>query len=145
MTVSGSRDEESVLACCGNAVVAWSPKSAAQQHRILDVQHSAQVHAVGWLGKGKAVAVAGEDHVVTIYSTEAKVVATTPKAHLLPPNAPAITSLATKGNDVMFGGHDGSIKLAKLPDLKAVSLCNEPGQPITGLALTPNGRLIAAR
>lgn len=142
---AGVGDGESVVACSGNAVVAWSPKSAAQQQRTLEIKHSAQVNALGWLGKGKALAVAGEDRVVNIYSAEAKIVATAPKAHLLPPNAPSVTRLVIKGNDVVYGSSDGSIKVAKLPELKVVTLHDEPGRPITGLALTPHGRLVAAR
>jgi hypothetical protein len=145
MTVPGGGDGETVLACSGNVVVAWCPKSAAQQHRSLDIQHSAQVNAVGWLGKGKALAVAGEDRVLNIYSAEAKIVATAPKAHLLPPNAPSITSLVVKGHNVVYGGSNGLMQMAKLPELTAVTLHHEPSKAITGLALTPKGLLVAAR
>lgn len=134
-----------MVACSGNAVVAWSPKNAAQQQRTFDIKHSSQVNALGWLAKGKALAVAGEDRVVSIYSAEAKIVAIVPKANLLPPSAPSVTSLVIQGNDVVYGCSDGSIKVAKLPDVKVVTLHDEPGKPITGVAMTPHGRLIAAR
>jgi WD40 repeat protein len=119
MTVPSA--EETVLAASGPSVVAWNPRDSGAQHHTLEFTHTAPVYALGWLGKGKALAVAGEDCVVNIYSTEGKIVATAPKANQLPPNPPQITSVVTQGHNVVHGCSDGSIKVAKLPDIKVRS------------------------
>jgi hypothetical protein len=64
--------EETLVAASGNVVVVWHPKSRDQQHRSLDIQHSAKVNALGWLREGppgiRPGVVGGEDRVLSIYS-----------------------------------------------------------------------------
>jgi WD40 repeat protein len=112
-------DTERVVACCGSDVVAWNPKGASAQQRVFELKHHANVTASAWLGKGRALAVAGQDCVVNIYSVpDRKVVATAPKVHLLPPNAASITCLGLLGNNVAYGNRDGTVSVAQLPDCK---------------------------
>lgn len=111
-----------VTATCGTDVVGWSPDGASAQQKVFELQHRARVSGTGWLPKGKALAVAGNDCVVNIYSMpDKKVAATVPKAISLPANPPTITALALSQANVLYGSSDGSINIAKLPDVKVRS------------------------
>lgn len=111
-----------VTATCGNDVVGWSPDGASAQQRVFELQHRARVSGTGWLPKGKALAVAGNDCVVNIYSMpDKKVAATVPKTISLPAHPPVITALALSQATVLYGCSDGSINMAKLPDVKVWS------------------------
>jgi hypothetical protein len=93
--------EETLVAASGNVVVVWHPKSRDQQHRSLDIQHSAKVNALGWLREGppgiRPVVVGGEDRVLSIYSgRRPKLLKTAP-----------ITSRVVKGDNIVYGGRGG--------------------------------------
>lgn len=108
-----------VTATCGTDVVGWSPDGASAQQRVFELRHRARVSGTGWLPKGKALAVAGSDCVVNIYSMpDKKVAATVPKTTSLPSNPPVITALVLSQANVLYGCSDGSINMAKLPDVK---------------------------
>ena len=122
MTVEMQRPEP-VIACSGQVVVGWDPKSTASLKRQFELSHKGRVSACGWLNS-RALATAGDECAVNVYALPTcSKAATVPNLQDLPPDCSPITCLAVISRGSVACGHeDGSLDLYHLTG-KQVRTC----------------------
>ena len=125
---------EPVIACSGQVVVGWDPKSTASLKRQFELSHKGRVSACGWLNS-RALATAGDECAVNVYALPTcSKAATVPNLQDLPPDCSPITCLAVISRGSVACGHeDGSLDLYHLtgkqvctcaPQTRACILCS---------------------